>query len=130
MNCIDCMSANTRVTSTDHIDHKTTWRYVRCLDCGAKFKTEESIQKYKDWRQGKKPMLGKKQSEITKKRKSESMRGRKITWELNATTPEANRKRSQTMQGKPKPMLQCPHCGKEGGAPQMKQWHFDKCKEK
>lgn len=24
----------------------------------------------------------------------------------------------------------CPHCGKEGAAPQMKQWHFDKCKRK
>lgn len=23
-----------------------------------------------------------------------------------------------------------PHCGKEGGAPQMKQWHFDNCKRK
>jgi predicted GIY-YIG superfamily endonuclease len=43
---------------------------------GPKFKTEESIQKYKGWRQGKKPMLGKKQSEITKKRKSAALKGK------------------------------------------------------
>jgi predicted GIY-YIG superfamily endonuclease len=43
---------------------------------GPKFKTEESIQKYKGWRQGKKPMLGKKQSEITKKRKSDALKGK------------------------------------------------------
>lgn len=41
MNCPDCKSADTRVISTDHVDNKTTWRYIRCLECGAKFKTEE-----------------------------------------------------------------------------------------
>jgi hypothetical protein len=29
---------------------------------------------------------------------------------------------------KPKPLLQCPHCNKIGGAPQMHQWHFNNCK--
>jgi hypothetical protein len=32
--------------------------------------------------------------------------------------------------GIPKLKIQCPYCKKEGGAPQMKQWHFEKCKEK
>jgi hypothetical protein len=26
-------------------------------------------------------------------------------------------------------MSECPHCNKSGGEPQMKQWHFDNCKE-
>lgn len=29
-----------------------------------------------------------------------------------------------------KKKIQCPHCNKIGPMPQMKQWHFDKCKEK
>lgn len=74
--------------------------------------------------------LGKRHSEEWKKQQSERLKGKKILWDLNNTTPEANEKRSQTMRGKSKPVLQCPHCGKTGGAPQMKQWHFDNCKEK
>lgn len=30
--------------------------------------------------------------------------------------------------GVPMPTLRCPHCNKIGGAPQMKQWHFNNCK--
>ena len=29
----------------------------------------------------------------------------------------------------PKRKIACPHCSKVGGEPQMKQWHFDNCKE-
>jgi hypothetical protein len=32
--------------------------------------------------------------------------------------------------GKPLAIVKCPHCYKEGGVSQMKQWHFDKCKQK
>ena len=49
----------------------------------------------------------------------------------------ANIKRSETLKGRPsklkglpKPKLTCPHCGKEGGKPQMIQYHFDRCKHK
>ena len=28
-----------------------------------------------------------------------------------------------------KAKVECPHCFKIGGFPQMKQWHFDNCKE-
>lgn len=50
----------------------------------------------------------------------------------------ANQARSQALlgierhnlRGVPKPKLTCPHCGKEGGKPQMIQFHFDKCKNK
>lgn len=31
---------------------------------------------------------------------------------------------------KPRRVVQCPHCGKEGGANTMHRWHFDNCKEK
>jgi hypothetical protein len=74
--------------------------------------------------------LGKKHSAETRKKMSDSQKGRKITWNLNATTPEANAKRSKSLTGRPKPVIMCPHCGKSGGASQMKQWHFDNCKGK
>jgi group I intron endonuclease len=35
---------------------------------------------------------------------------------------------SKSKIGKPKQKIQCPHCNKIGGFPQMKQWHFDKCR--
>lgn len=43
---------------------------------GPSFHTKESIEKYKKWRKDKKPMLGKKQSEETKKRKSDALKGK------------------------------------------------------
>jgi hypothetical protein len=43
---------------------------------GPMFKSEESIEKYKNWRKDKKPMLGKKQSKETRKRKSDALKGR------------------------------------------------------
>ena len=53
-------------------------------------------------------------------------------------TAESNAKRSASLMGRkipsitgvPQPKETCPHCGKVGGRPQMKQWHFDKCKVK
>jgi hypothetical protein len=89
-----------------------------------KVRTEEQRQKNRLAR------LGKKDSEETKKKKSEAFKGRKITWDLKAITPEANEKRKQALTGKQKPVIICPYCGKSGGAPQMKQWHFDNCKGK
>jgi hypothetical protein len=89
-----------------------------------KIRTEEQRQKNRLAR------LGKKDSEETRMKKSQAFKGRKITWNLNATTPEANEKRRQALTGKQKPVILCPHCGKSGGAPQMKQWHFNNCKGK
>lgn len=43
-------------------------------------------------------------------------------------TVEHRKKISESNKGKSKPKLTCPYCGTIGGAPQMKQWHFDKCK--
>lgn len=31
---------------------------------------------------------------------------------------------------KPKQLVECPHCGKVGGGGSMRQWHFDRCKQK
>ena len=48
-------------------------------------------------------------------------------------TPEWLENNRQTKIGKnkvPKPIIECPHCNKTGGLPQMKQWHFDNCKLK
>ena len=41
---------------------------------------------------------------------------------------ETKQKMSLAQRGIKKRTLECPHCGKVGGEPQMKQWHFDKCK--
>ena len=73
---------------------------------------------------------GKKQSKEAIQKRTASLKGRKITWDLKATTLEANEKRSKSMIGRPKQKIECPHCNKTGGIPQMKQWHFDNCKEK
>jgi hypothetical protein len=88
----------------------------------------EKTQEHKD--KISKTKKGKKLSEITKQRMSITRKGRKITWELKATTPEANEKRSKALTGRKKPVIICPHCNKSGGEPQMKQWHFDNCKER
>jgi hypothetical protein len=69
-------------------------------------------------------------SDETRIKMSNTRKGKPVTWDLKNTTPEANKKRSAKMSGIPKPKLVCPHCGKEGGAPTMKQWHFDNCKMK
>ena len=55
-----------------------------------------------------------------------------------AHTAETKKKQSEALlgierhnlRGVPKPKLTCPHCGKEGGRPQMIQYHFEKCKHK
>lgn len=50
--------------------------------------------------------------------------------DLPKHTDETKRKMSQSKLGIPKSKIQCPHCQKIGGYPQMKQWHFDNCREK
>jgi hypothetical protein len=46
-------------------------------------------------------------------------------------TPEWLENNRKTKIGKnkvPKPIVECPHCSKTGGLPQMTQWHFDNCR--
>jgi group I intron endonuclease len=74
-------------------------------------------------------------SESNKKRISDTLTGRTLS-------EETRNKMSKSKKGiqfseqhlanlrKPRKKLTCPHCKKEGGAAQMQQWHFDKCKYK
>lgn len=84
--------------------------------------TEEAKEKIREARK-KQNSSGWNWSEESRKAKSEAMAG-------NTQSKESNAKRSKTMSGIAKPKVKCPHCGKEGGAPQMRQWHFDNCKRK
>jgi len=86
--------------------------------------TEEAKEKIREARLDQiPPNLGRKFSKEHRKKISERQKNIPKSY-------ESNQKRSKTMSGIAKPKVKCPHCGKEGGAPQMKQWHFDNCKRK
>ena len=63
----------------------------------------------------------------TRKKIGDSQRGEKAFWYQKQRSPEINKKVSLALSGKPKRIIQCPHCNKQGGEPQMKRWHFDNC---
>jgi hypothetical protein len=79
-------------------------------------------------------------SDATKQKLSEANKGKK-PWNTGTkglvkgnTKPkdaECRRKISEALKGRPSwnPTIECPHCGKEGGANIMKRWHFDNCKK-
>ena len=69
-------------------------------------------------------------SEETRNKMSKTKKGKKLSWDTKSVSPEANKKRSLKMSNIKKPKIECPHCKKIGGYPQMKQWHFDNCKER
>lgn len=49
----------------------------------------------------------------------------------NPVYSQINQNKNKIISDNPtKYKLECPHCGKIGPKPQMKQWHFDKCKRK
>jgi len=50
-------------------------------------------------------------------------------WEGKHRSDETKNKISKTLKGTKKPIIECPHCGKVGGLQQMKQWHFNNCKQ-
>ena len=84
--------------------------------------TEEHKQKIREARK-KQNSSGWTWSEESRKAKSEAVKGIPRPKESNAKT-------SKAMSGIAKPKVKCPHCEKEGGAPRMRQWHFDNCKKK
>ena len=45
-------------------------------------------------------------------------------------TEEARKNRALSRVGIEYPIVQCPHCGKEGGSSGMGRWHFNRCKYK
>jgi hypothetical protein len=86
-------------------------------------------------------MLGTKDSDETRKRKSLALRGKnttpkskihrqKLSESLRGRpVPEETRKKmSLARKGKTFPLVTCPHCGKEGAKLAMLRWHFDNCK--
>ena len=82
---------------------------------------------------------GKKMSKEARKKMSEVKKGIKRSEEVRrklsevfkgVPKAEAHRhKIAEALKGIPHPKVECPHCNKTGGAPAMKRWHFDNCKE-
>jgi hypothetical protein len=56
---------------------------------------------------------GKNKSEETRKKLSDSLKGKK-----------------SKLIGIKREKIKCPHCNKEGGSGVMQRWHFDNCKHK
>jgi group I intron endonuclease len=76
----ECLGEDKKLIETMYIQLFKNWGF-NLENCntgggGPSFHNEESIEKYKQWRKDKKPMLGKKQSEETRKRKSDALKGR------------------------------------------------------
>jgi group I intron endonuclease len=69
------------------------------------------------------PMKNKNHTEESK----EKIRNKKIGIKLSN---ETKLKMSQLKKGKVKKIIKCPYCNREGGEPQMYQWHFENCKFK
>ena len=67
-----------------------------------------------------------------KKRHSNLLKGRpgpNLGKKQSSEWLENNRRTKIGKNKIPKPIIECPHCNKTGGAPQMKQWHFDNCRQ-
>jgi len=89
-------------------------------------------------------MMGHKTSDETKRKIREALKGYVFTDERKQNiskgrrgitsfkgkkhSEESLKKMSLAQKGVPKPKVKCPHCEKIGGYPQMKQYHFEKCK--
>lgn len=60
-----------------------------------------------------------------KQKLSEKQRGKKIPEKTKEKLRIACREAASRDS---KPYITCPHCGKSGGMPSMKRWHFDNCR--
>ena len=104
-----------------------------------KNKSEETRAKISSSMKGKNK--GKNKSEETRAKISSSMKGKnkgktasdetraKMSAAKQNISEETRAKISAAKQGIPIPIITCPHCGKSGGLPLMKSWHFDNCKQ-
>jgi len=77
---------------------------------------------------------GKVMSEETKQKMSKAksgennpMFGKHISEETRNKTRLAKLGKQSKNKGKIKPKIVCPHCGKSGGIPAMRRWHFNNC---
>ena len=78
------------------------------------------------------PFYGKTLSESHKQklRKPKSSKGKPKSEEHKSKISESNKHRIPWNKGKPRQIITCPHCGKQGGEGVMKRWHFNNCKHK
>lgn len=115
---------------TDEELHSTNWE--------AKAKGKANAQD-PDWQARQKAAQEKRKTSGWNKKMLGNKNGAGNTNRLGMTnSEESNARRSAALmgierlnlRGVPKPKVICPHCGKEGGRPQMIQFHFDKCKQK
>lgn len=67
-------------------------------------------------------------TEDAKQKASQKLKGMKAWNKGISVTEESNIKRKEKQTGVLKPVITCPHCGKEGGKPAMIRHHFDNCK--
>lgn len=103
------------------------WNYGKTLtplSSEHKQKISESLTGYKKSNETKKKISeshkGKKKSEEHKRKLSESLKGRKVPRDVVEKT-------AKKLRGRKQPLIECPHCGKQGGTT-MYRWHFDNCK--
>jgi group I intron endonuclease len=94
---------------------------IRQANIGKKYSPE--INSKKGARKKDHWTYGKPRSAETKQKLREANLGKK-------DSEDTRIKKSLATKGIPKLTSKCPHCGKEGGVAQLKQWHFDKCKNK
>lgn len=81
-------------------------------------------------------MAGKKQTKEHIEKRMSQLRGKPAKKHSDETktklskprTLESRIKQSQTNKGRIHTTVTCPYCGKSGGKPSMKQWHFTNCK--
>jgi group I intron endonuclease len=90
---------------------------------GTKWSNEQRFKMEKYWNNNPSPMKGKKHTEESKQLNREKHLGKKMSEETKV-------KMSLLKKGKSMERYICPYCGKEGGGNAMKQWHFEKCKNK
>jgi hypothetical protein len=73
-------------------------------------------------------MYGRKHSEETRRRMSDWHKNNKHPMKGKEHSEETKRKMSESQRGQTRPRGTCPHCGKEASIPNLKRWHFEKCK--
>lgn len=75
-------------------------------------------------------LQGRKQPEEIVRKRAESLKG-KVSPLRGRNIPDETKEKMRTSHlGKTQPIIKCPHCNKNGGASNMKRWHFDNCKFK
>ena len=76
----ECLEENKKIIETMYIQLFKSWGFKlenqNTGGGGPSYHTKESIERYKNWRKDKKPMLNKKHSEETRKRISNATKGK------------------------------------------------------